>query len=249
MFKSFLQLFKQLFKSSSKPYTFSALEEIMDYRFTDRSLLELALSHRSYVNSLGQDTVTRSNERLEFLGDAVLDLVVTKYLYEQYPLEREGQLSKMKSLIVSARVLVLSAYTWKLGDFILLSHSESRSGGAQRQSILADAWEAVIGAVYLDRGYESASKLIHQTVIQNIDTILADEDLANYKSQFLEWVQGKGLGSVDYRVIEESGPEHKKSFQIAAVVQGEVRGEGSGASKKAAEQAAARDALDRWKSA
>jgi len=225
---------------------FSGLQKLMGYTFKNPALLELALSHRSYAYIQNKDSTLASNERLEFLGDAVLDLVITDHLYKAYPQEREGHLSKLKSLIVSARVLALSAGQWDLGSYILLSHSESRSGGTQRLSIIADAWEAVIGAVYLDGGLEAAAGLIEKAVITQIDTLLKDEGLANYKSQLLEFVQGKGWGGVDYQVLGVEGPEHKKIFRVGVLIQGKMRGQGQGNSKKEAEQAAARDAVSNW---
>jgi ribonuclease-3 len=150
----------------------------------------------------------------------------------------------MKSLVVSAKVLALCAAQWNLGEYLLLSKSEVKSGGRQRPSILADAYEAILGAVYLDGGYESVRKLVHDTLMRIMDDVLADEDLANYKSFLLEYTQSRGMDIPAYEVVRESGPEHRKIFVVAVKVQGKEYGRGTGASKKNAEQNGARAALD-----
>jgi ribonuclease-3 len=234
---------RKFFKGGRKEPSLSELERILGYRFQNNELLITSLSHRSYVNSQRTDKKLESNERLEFLGDAVLNIIVTDYLYREYPDKEEGRMSKMKSLVVSSRVLGLCAETWKLGDFILLSRSEEKSGGRKRLSILADAYEAVIGAVYLDGGLESARKLIHSSLMEIMDEVLDDEELANYKSKLLEYTQSRGMGIPSYDVLQESGPEHQKSFVVGVYVQNQEWGRGSGNSKKSAEQAGARVAL------
>ncbi len=202
----------------------------------------MALSHRSYVNTLSPRPA--SNERLEFLGDAVLNSIVTDYLYARFPECEEGQLSQMKSLVVSSRVLDLCAARWNLGEFILLSKSEEKSGGRTRSSIVADAYEAVLGAVFLDGGYPAATRIVRSTLFEIMDEVLADENLANYKSLLLEFTQSQGLGVPFYEVIKASGPEHRKAFVVAVKVQGREWGRGNGPSKKAAEQGGARIALE-----
>ena len=234
---------RKLFKGGQKEPSLSELERILGYRFQNNEFLFTALSHRSYVNSQRSDKKLESNERLEFLGDAVLNIVVTDYLFHEYPDKEEGRMSKMKSLVVSSRVLGLCAETWKLGDFILLSRSEEKSGGRKRLSILADAYEAVIGAVYLDGGLEAGRKLIHGSLMKIMDEVLDDEELANYKSKLLEYTQSRGMGIPSYEVLQESGPEHQKSFVVGVFVQSQEWGRGSGNSKKSAEQAGARAAL------
>jgi ribonuclease III len=235
--------FRKWFKTGRKEASFSELERVLAYRFQNNELLITSLSHRSYVNSQRSEKKIESNERLEFLGDAVLNIVVTDYLYREYPDKEEGRMSKMKSLVVSSRVLGLCADTWKLGDFILLSRSEEKSGGRKRLSILADAYEAVIGAVYLDGGLEAARKLIHSSLMEIMDEVMDDEDLANYKSKLLEYTQSRGMGIPSYDVLQETGPEHQKSFVVGVYVQNQEYGRGSGNSKKSAEQAGARAAL------
>lgn len=206
-------------------------------------LLDLALSHRSWVNSTGLSSID-SNERLEFLGDAVLDMVITDHLFTSRPTEDEGKLSKIKSLVVSAKVLAEVARALDLGTHIALSKSEERGGGRDRESILADAFEAIIGAIYLDAGYEPARGFLYRTLIGSLDNFMGDAELANYKSALLEHSQGKGWGAPQYEIEGTQGPEHGKRYHVAVRVRGEFWGRGSGASKKDAEQAAARDALD-----
>lgn len=243
-----LNLFIRPFRKFIRPIQdeFKPLQTRMGYHFKNPAHLKKALSHRSYVYAQGLDKTDNSNERLEFLGDAVLDLVITHYLFETYPDKTEGVLSKVKSLVVSARVLALCAQKWELGQFIYLSQSEAKAGGAARTSILADTFEAVLGAMYLDGGLKPVTKVLNSVLIENIDDILADDDLVNYKSKLLEKVQGIGLGVPEYRVLEESGPEHRKSFKMGVYIQANQIGVGEGSSKKIAEQVAARQALDQW---
>jgi ribonuclease-3 len=222
----------------------SKLEKVLEYRFRDPGLLHLALSHRSWVNNVTRGARPPSNERLEFLGDAVMNSIITDYLYNRFPGCDEGELSKMKSLVVSAKVLVPCAELLQLGDFVLLSKSEERSGGRRRPSILADAFEALLGAVYLDGGYESVRGLLNRTLIRIMDDVLADADLANYKSLLLEFSQSHGYGAPFYDVLRETGPEHRKAFVVSVKVRGEEWGRGTGGSKKDAEQAGARNALE-----
>ncbi|HEX2613222.1 MAG TPA: ribonuclease III [Fibrobacteria bacterium] len=222
-----------------------ALEKAMGYRFKDPKLLKMALSHRSWVNNVTRGARPPSNERLEFLGDSVMNAIITDTLYRRFPGCDEGELSKMKSLVVSAKVLVPCAEQLDLGAYMLLSKSEEKSGGRSRHSILADAYEAVLGAVYLDGGYEAVRSLMKPTLIRIMDDVLIDQDLANYKSLLLEYTQSRGFGSPHYSVIRESGPEHRKVFVVAAMVRGEEWGRGTGGTKKDAEQACARDALEK----
>jgi len=219
------------------------LERSLGHVFANIGFLEHALAHRSWINGNGLPLVG-SNERLEFLGDAVLDLVVTDHLYRSRPDEDEGKLSKIKSLVVSARVLAEVSREVGVGDHMSLSRSEEKSGGRDRESILADAFEAVIGAIYLDAGYWPAHHFLHRTLVSGFDRFLADDDLANYKSALLEYSQGKGWGAPQYEVERTAGPEHHKNYHVMVRIRGEVWGRGKGASKKDAEQAAARIALD-----
>lgn len=219
------------------------VENAIGHVFAEPELLIRALSHRSWINAQGGDPID-SNERLEFLGDAVLDLVITDYLYLTRTDEDEGKLSKIKSLVVSAKVLAEVARPLGIGNHILLSRSEEKAGGGERESILADAWESLIGAIYLDAGYAAAEAFLHRTLVPRLSEFMEDAALANYKSALLEHAQSKGIGPPRYEVEKTSGPEHGKKYHMRVVIQGEVWGRGSGLSKKDAEQAAARKALD-----
>jgi ribonuclease-3 len=212
--------------------------------FEDPTLLKLALTHRSYLHVSGQGP-RESNERLEFLGDSVLGLVTSEYLYRAHPTEHEGQLTKTKSLLVSKAILSRRALAMGLGKFVLMSHSEIESGGRQRLSILADAFEAVVGAVYLDQGFEAARAFIEEWLLRESRVIAADKRHTNYKSHLQEYVQATFRTHPVYRIRSEMGPDHSKHFNVEVMVGKRVLGEGKGRNKKEAEQAAARDALER----
>ncbi|MBI1796651.1 MAG: ribonuclease III [Candidatus Eisenbacteria bacterium] len=211
--------------------------------FQDRGLLKLALTHRSYLHVTGQGP-RESNERLEFLGDSVLGLVTSEFLYRSHPSEHEGQLTKTKSLLVSKAILSRRALAMGLGRFVFMSHSEVESGGRQRLSILADAFESVIGAIYLDQGFEAARAFIHRWLLKDSSDIAADKRHTNYKSHLQEYVQSTFRTHPVYRIRSEMGPDHSKQFMVEVMVGRRVLGEGRGRNKKEAEQAAARNALE-----
>jgi ribonuclease-3 len=212
--------------------------------FKDLALLKLALTHRSYLSVTGQGP-RESNERLEFLGDSVLGLVTSEFLYRRHPDEHEGQLTKIKSLLVSKAILSRRALRIGLGRFVLMSHSEVESGGRQRLSILADAFESVIGAIYLDQGFEPARAFIQKHLLAESDAITSDKRHTNYKSHLQEYVQNSFRTHPVYRIRSEYGPDHSKHFMVEVMVGKRTLGEGRGHNKKEAEQAAARDALEK----
>ena len=203
--------------------------------------MKLALTHRSYLHVTGQRD---SNERLEFLGDSVLGLVTSETLYRAHPTEHEGQLTKTKSLLVSKAILSRRALAMGLGRFVLMSHSEVESGGRQRLSILADAFESVVGAIYLDQGFEAARGFIERWLLRDTRTIVADKRHTNYKSHLQEYVQSTYRTHPVYRIRSEMGPDHSKQFTVEVIVGRRMLGQGKGRNKKEAEQAAARDALE-----
>jgi len=222
------------------------VESEIGYTFKDKNLLRLALTHRSYLSvddKPAEYQWVNTNERLEFLGDSVLGNCMSHHLYEQYKNHQEGELSKLKSLLVSAPVLFECAAKIHLGSYLFLSPGEVKSGGRTRPSILADAFEAVIGAVYLDGGLVNARNFIHRALITQADIYLKNETLYNYKSELLEMVQALGRGSPNYKVVHEFGPEHDKTFKINVEVRATYLAEGVGKTKKSAEQDAARLAL------
>ena len=218
------------------------LEQRLGYRFRDQELLLTALKHRSYVYAR-QGSGVDSNERLEYLGDAVLDLLVAEELFRRHEDRREGDLTKMKSLVVSRPVLARKARSIELGRFLLLSQEERKVGGADQDSILSDAFEAVIGAMYIDGGLEGTRRFVERVVMGDFEELHQREDSINFKSSLLEHTQSLGWGYPRYHVQEEKGPDHDKVFSVSVYVTGEEVGFGSGRSKKEAQQMAARDAL------
>ena len=217
-----------------------ALARFLDrlgYEFDDASLVGRALTHRSWC---AEHAAFASNERLEFLGDAVLGLVVTDDIYRRFPDAEEGQLSRVRASVVCAPALAEMARELGLGEVLLLGKGEAASGGRDRSSILADAMEAVIGAVYLDGGADAAAVLVQALVGPRLD----DGGAQDHKSQLHERIAREHAGTIRYDLTED-GPEHDKTFRAVVLVDDEPVGTGLGRSKKLAEQAAAREALDR----
>lgn len=218
------------------------LETAIGYRFKNITLLQNALTHSSYANEFWRDSL-RSNERLEFLGDSILGMVVAEHLYRTFPERPEGELTRMRADMVCERALAKVANRLGLGSHLLLGHGEEQGGGRERASILADAVESVIAACFLDGGMDAARKLIEEFVLSEVPVNRLSN--ADYKTAFQERVQQKKDQTITYRLIGESGPDHDKSFQVEVLLNGQVVGTGTGSSKKRAEQDAARDALQR----
>lgn len=205
----------------------------------DLGLMSIALTHPSYAQ---ESNLTSNNQRLEFLGDAVLNFVVAEYLFKNYPHQAEGELTKIRARVVCEQALSQIAEHLNLGKYLLLGKGEEKSGGRTRQSILADAMEAVIGAVYLDQGYET----VRQFILDNLeDTIRKTEagDYYDYKSRLQELVQGKHRDNVSYSILEESGPAHARTFVAGVFYQQRLLATGTGHSKKEAQQKAAQQVL------
>ena len=227
------------------PETAVELESRLGYRFRDQRLLCQALTHRSYVHE-HEDLHLRHNEALEFLGDAVLGFLVSSRIFRCYPELTEGELSKVKSFLVSAANLVKLAGRIRLGECILLSHGEEKTGGRRKRAIVADAWEAVLGAIYLDGGVEAASDYLNRqmdALLENID--IRQLTAGDCKSALQERLHNLGHSEPVYRVVDEIGPDHQKVFVIQVVVDDEVIAESSGGSKKEAQQSAAQKALEK----
>lgn len=220
-------------------------EKNLGYVFNDKSFLENALCHRSYLNE-NQDLCESDNERLEFLGDAVLGLCVGHLLMEKSPTKKEGELSKLRSSLVSEPALADMARLIDLGRYIRLGKGESLSRGFEKNSILSDAFEAVIAAIYLDGGFDITYSLIRDLFSPNLGRILSNTSTIDYKSMLQEFVQEKGEITPQYEVLNETGPDHDKTFEISTTVLGEVSC-GIGKTKKAAEQASAKTALKNLK--
>jgi len=214
------------------------LEETLGYQFSNLAVLEAALTHRSFQ---AENDDTADNERLEFLGDAVLGLSVTSYLYSTYPSMSEGEMAKVRAAAVSKEVLTAVAADVRLHDYLRLGHGEEVTGGRAKSSILANAMEAVIGAIYLDSNLEKASKVVLGLWADRIEERAQRPGGADYKTRLQEVLAASGRSPL--YVVEASGPDHRKLFHADVSVGGKVRGEGSGASKREAEQEAARAAL------
>jgi len=208
--------------------------------FSDLSLLERAMSHRSWC---AETTGASSNERLEFLGDAVLGLVVTDHLFRSYPTQPEGELAKVRASVVNSETLAELAASLDLGDALLLGKGEDASGGREKPSILADAMEAVIGAVYLDGGWAAAAALVMRLLGERIEEAAAGPGGQDYKTRLQELAARRFEQLPQYEVLDD-GPDHAKRFFASVTVAGEVRGRGEGRSKKQAEQGAARQAWE-----
>jgi len=218
------------------------LEARLQYKFQNRALIYQALKHRSFLSVTNEPRLA-SNERLELLGDAVLGMVMTEYLFKKFPTKEEGELTAIKSLMVSRKILARVAKRIGIGEFLLLNDAEARAGGRNRSSILADALEAIIGAIYLDGGLETIVEFINQKLLVRTEKIISEEQNKNFKSILLEYTQSKSLGLPQYVVKNEEGPDHNKLFTIAVLINNKVFGIGKGNSKKRAEQISAKNAL------
>ncbi len=217
------------------------LEQKIGIAFRDSNLLLQALTHRSYLNE-NSSWKFDHNERLEFLGDAVLELVVTEYLYNSYP-NPEGEMTNWRAALVNSVMLSKVATKFGLNDYLLLSRGEAKDTGRARQYILANAVEAVIGAIYLDQGYDPSKKFIMQFIMDELPGIFAGESYRDAKSKFQEEAQDRMSITPNYEVLEEWGPDHAKQFKVGVFLNKDLAGQGEGPSKQEAQQAAAENAL------
>lgn len=218
-------------------------EGIIDYKFNNIKVLENSLTHSSYSN---EDKAYNkiNNERLEFLGDAVLSISVSRFIYDEFPDYPEGELTKLRARVVCEDTLSLVAENLNIGKYLLLGKGEEASGGRERKSILADALEAVIAAIYLDGGYKEAEKFVLDNLTDYIRAAVKGKIVSDFKSYLQEYYQGKSQScKIRYIVTKEEGPNHEKVFHVNAVVNKKVVGKGVGKNKKIAEQNAAKDAL------
>ena len=222
---------------------FSTFEEQNDVVFKNKALLKQAFTHRSYINENKSATLGH-NERLEFLGDAVLELVVTKYLYGIYPDKTEGELTSFRSALVNTNTISQVASNLLMDDYLLLSRGEAKDTGRARQYILANTFEAVIGALYLDQGYDVAELFIEKTLLPMRETIVEQGLWQDSKSLFQEKAQDVASVTPTYKTVRETGPDHDKFFTVAVMLGNDVVAEGKGRSKQEAEQDAARHALE-----
>ena len=215
----------------------------LEKMFKNKNLLELALTHRSWVN---ENKGTReSNERLEFLGDAILEFVVSKELFKNYPDQEEGYLTALRANIVNTVSLANIAKKLEVGASLYLSKGEEEGGGRLNTSLLANTVEAIIGALFLDQGIGHASRFIKQNILSEVPNIVK-QPLKDAKSRLQELVQAMGLSTPKYEVVEESGPDHAKQFRISVVVDGKRWGEGTGKNKSEGAQEAAKNAIENY---
>lgn len=224
-------------------FNISEFEKIIKYEFKDKSLLEKALCHSSYANE-HRNLNLESNERLEFLGDAVLELVISNFIYKRYNKMPEGELTKFRATIVCESTLAKEARQLKIGDYIVFGKGEKLTGGKMRESILADAFEAIIGAVYLDSNIEIVRKYIMTIMEPVIYSLQKSFGTMDYKTYLQEIIQKNSKETVRYQIVNELGPDHSKEFTAIAIHNGKQLGKGNGKTKKEAEQNAAFNALN-----
>lgn len=217
-------------------------EEIVGIKFKDKNLLKQAFTHRSFLNE-NRNLKIGHNERLEFLGDAVLELVITHFLYEEYPDKNEGDMTSIRSALVNAQTCAEVASSLQVNDFLLLSRGEAKDVGRARQYILANALEAIIGAIYLDQGYDTARDFIVKYITPMTEKIVREELWVDAKSKFQEKAQDVVGITPAYKTIKEIGPDHDKKFTVGVFLGDEMVSQGEGESKQDAEQSAARNAL------
>lgn len=221
----------------------SSLEKIIGIKFKNPDLLQQALVHRSYLNENPDFSLT-DNERLEFLGDAVLEMVVTEYLYQNYP-NPEGDLTNWRAALVNAKMLSEIADKFKINDYLFLSRGEAKDNGRARSYILANAFEALIGAVYLDQGYEMAKEFIEKSILKELSRIIRQKLYHDPKSRFQEEAQERVGITPTYEVLKEWGPDHAKQFIVGVYLAEELVAQGQGASKQESQEKAAQAGLDK----
>nr|WP_307774853.1 ribonuclease III [uncultured Cetobacterium sp.] len=224
--------------------SFLELEKKIGYSFNNKDLLKNALIHRSFGNEHAKYKKI-NNERLELLGDAVLDLIVTEHLYKSYPNALEGDLAKLKAMVVSEPVLAKISKKLEFGQYLMLSKGEELTGGRERNSILGDVFEAILGAIYLDSDFIVVKEIAMNHLKYSIDHINENEDILDFKTILQEYSQKEFKIIPVYEVISENGPDHLKIFEVVVTVKDDIVGHGKGKNKKSAEQSAAKDICKR----
>ncbi|MEK7179099.1 MAG: ribonuclease III [Patescibacteria group bacterium] len=225
-----------------KQIDFSRFEDSIGVSFSDKALLKQAFTHRSYLNENPRERLSH-NERLEFLGDAVLELIATEYLFKKYPDKNEGELTAYRAALVNTITLSETAQSMNINEFLLLSRGEQRDTGKARQYILANTFEAFVGALYLDKGYAVVEKILYKILFPRLEKILSERSWQDAKSRFQEKAQEVLSITPAYKVLKEMGPDHDKTFVVGVFLGDTKIAEGSGRSKQDAEQDAARAGL------
>lgn len=224
------------------------LEKTINYTFKNKNLLKNAFIHRSYLNE-HKNFPLSSNERLEFLGDSVLSLITSVYLFKNYPYLKEGEYTEIKSVIVKAESLAQAAKSIGINKYLFLSKGEEKMNGRNNKNILADSFEALIAAIFLDSNFENAYQFVVKYLFKSkLDKIVKNKEYQPYKSKLQEAIQAKYKKLPEYRVLEEKGPEHKRIFKVGVFFNDKKIGEGTGLSKKEAEEQAAKKAFVNFKS-
>lgn len=222
--------------------TIKEFQELIGYKFNNEEYLKIALTHSSYAHENKHKKI-KFNERLEFLGDSVLSLIVSKYIFENYPELPEGRLTKIRSAVVCEKALYECSLNIDLGKYLILGRGEERTGGRTRPSILSDAYEALIAAIFLDSSLDVAKEWVLGQLYEAIEAAAKGKISKDYKTEFQETVQIKGDVDICYKVIDSSGPDHNKIFAVNVYLNNKLMGQGEGTSKKKAEQNAAKNAL------
>ncbi len=222
---------------------YKKLEKILDIKIKNEAIFKIAFTHRSAVNE--NKSINEHNERLEFLGDAVLELIVTEYLYKNFSDLEEGVLTSLRASLVKGESLAETAKELELGDFLKVSRGEEMFGGREKSSLLANTFESFIGAVYLDSGLKNAQKIVFDHLVPKLKDIIKKGGYIDAKSQFQQIAQAKFKITPHYKEISSSGPDHEKIFEVAVFIDNEEKGRGKGNSKQAAQQEAAKDALEK----
>ena len=230
--------------SENRMKELSSLQNKINFKFSDLELLNKALTHKSYANEKSKSL--KHNERLEFLGDSVLDILVSDFLVHKYSDFAEGILSKIRAAVVNESCLAKLARKINLGDYLLLGKGEDLSGGRNKPSILADAFEALAGAVFRDGRLDAASNIFLPLLIEEIENTAESWSFRDFKSDLQEYTQNKLVCIPSYKVVREMGPDHAKEFEVVVMIKNEVQGKGLGKSKKEAEQAAAKIAMENF---
>jgi len=229
--------------SDTRMQELDSLQDRTKYKFSDLALLSKALTHKSYANEKSENL--KHNERLEFLGDSVLDILVSDYLVKEFSDFAEGTLSKIRAAVVNESCLAKLAHKMELGSYLLLGKGEDLSGGRKKPSILADAFEALAGAVFRDGGLGAASGIFLPLLVEEIKKTAESWSFRDFKSDLQEYTQNKLACIPSYKVVREIGPDHAKEFEVVVIIKQEEKGKGLGRSKKEAEQAAAEIAMEK----
>ncbi len=237
------ELTMSMFPNQDEDNRLDELEKTIGYRFNDRKKLKMALTHSSYANERKNEGLS-SNERLEFLGDSVLNIITSDHIYRNHPELPEGEMTKTRAVIVCESSLMKCAQKIKLGDYLYLGKGEENTGGRNRTSILSDAFEALIGAIYLDGGIDKAGQFILSAMEDIHRNIKSKNVFRDYKTQFQEIMQKQSEQQISYRIIDEKGPDHDKVFISELLVGNKPYGTGEGRTKKEAEQNAAKAAIE-----